>query len=158
KLTTQQKARDGARDMPLRELRLKWYDGNRIDLLCNGREYFPALCGAIDQAQRSVHLETYIFNIDRSGEMILQALQRACERGVKWRVVIDGFGSNDCSNHVCDRLTRMGAQHRIYRPEPIGLGHVRFNLRRLRRLHRKVVVIDGRIAFVGGINILDDYV
>lgn len=144
--------------MPDSALNLEWREGNDIALLHNGGEFFPALCKAIDQAQRYVHLETYIFNLDDTGTCVLQALQNACRRGVKVRVVIDGFGSWENMQHLRARLAAMGARFRIYRPEPSGLARARFNLRRLRRLHRKTVVIDRAVAFVGGINILDDYV
>jgi cardiolipin synthase len=137
-------------------LKLGWYDGNQIDLLQNGGEFFPALCQAIDEAQASVHLETYIFNLDQTGERVLEHLAQACRRSVKVRVVLDGFGSALHIVEICQRLAEMGAQYRVYRPEPQGLGHFKFSLQRLRRLHRKVAVIDGRLAFVGGINIIDD--
>lgn len=144
--------------MAHKSLRLRWRDGNQITLLHNGQEYFPALLAAIAAAVRQVHLETYIFNLDEAGLAVLAHLQQACERGVKVRVVIDGFGSYQHAREIIARLAAMGAQHRIYRPEPAALRAVWFDLRRLRRLHRKVCVIDERIAFVGGINILDDYV
>lgn len=137
--------------------RLHWYEGNRIELLRNGEQFFPALCAAIDAAQSVVHLETYIFNLDRSGLSILDHLQRACARGVKVRVAVDGFGSQAHAHEIGERLAAAGAQYRIYRPEPRGLMRMLPNTRRLRRLHRKVAVVDGRIAFVGGINIVDDF-
>lgn len=136
--------------------RLIWRDGNCIELLENGGEFFPALCQGIDEAQASVHLETYIFNLDDTGHKVLRHLRAACERGVKVRVVIDGFGSYEHAGEIARLLEDMGAQIRIYRPEPAGLRRYRFSLRRLRRLHRKVTVIDNRIGFVGGINIIDD--
>src|SRR5690606_9698304 len=71
---------------------------------------------------------------------------------------IDGFGSQDHAKDITRRLADMGAKFRVYRPEPVGFKAVRFNLRRLRRLHRKVTVMDSAVAFVGGINVLDDYV
>ncbi|MGB6104152.1 MAG: cardiolipin synthase ClsB [Pusillimonas sp.] len=144
--------------MARKDLRLNWHEGNRIDLLQNGVAFFPALYEAIDAARRSVHLETYIFNLDRTGRRVLDHLRQACERGVKVRVVIDGFGSQDHAQEIVRQLGDMGAQFRVYRPEPAGLRAVRFNPRRLRRLHRKVAVVDNVLAFVGGINILDDYV
>ncbi|WP_017523817.1 cardiolipin synthase ClsB [Pusillimonas noertemannii] len=136
--------------------RLVWRDGNCIELLENGGEFFPALCSDIDEAQASVHLETYIFNLDDTGRKVLKHLHAACQRGVKVRVVIDGFGSYENAPEVARQLEEMGAQVRIYRPEPAGLGRFRFRLSRLRRLHRKVTVVDNRIGFVGGINIIDD--
>ncbi|NYT62934.1 cardiolipin synthase ClsB [Alcaligenaceae bacterium] len=144
--------------MAHKKLRLRWRDGNQITLLRNGQEFFPALYAAIDAAVRQVHLETYIFNLDKAGMAVLTHLRQACERGVKVRVVIDGFGSYQHAQEIIARLAAMGAQCRVYRPEPVGLRSVRFNLRRLRRLHRKVCVVDESMAFVGGINILDDYV
>ncbi|OWT63835.1 cardiolipin synthase ClsB [Candidimonas nitroreducens] len=136
---------------------LHWYEGNRIQLLRNGGQFFPALCAAIDAAQSTVHLETYIFNIDRTGLRVLDHLQQACARGVKVRVAIDGFGSLLHEQQIGERLLAAGAQFRVYRPEPQGLLRLAPNPRRLRRLHRKTAVVDGRVAFVGGINILDDY-
>src|SRR5690554_5362221 len=122
------------------ESRLVWRDGNCIELLENGGGFFPALCGDIDQAQASVHLETYIFNLDSTGRKVLQHLHAACQRGVKVRVVIDGFGSYENAAEITRLLEEMGAQVRVYRPEPAGLRRFRFSTARLRRLHRKVTV------------------
>ena len=138
-------------------LQLDWTQGNAVRLLKNGQAFFPALCQAIDAARSSVHLETYIFTLDRSARAVLVALARASARGVKVRVVIDGFGSQDEAPEVMRRIVRAGGQCRIYRPEPRWLGRLFFSRNRLRRLHRKMAVIDGRVAFVGGINIVDDY-
>ncbi len=137
-------------------LKLRWRGGNAIRLLHNGGEFFPALIAAIEAAKRSVHLETYIFNLDETGHRVLDALCRAEKRGVKVRVVLDGFGCNETAQDVCKVLTEHGVRHRVYRPEPRGLRQARFDLRRLRRMHRKTCVVDGIIGFVGGINILDD--
>ncbi len=136
----------------------RWREGNEIVLLQNGQAYFPSLCEAIDQAHYSVHLETYIFNLDETGYGVLHHLAKARERGVKVRVVVDGFGSYENIPELQHRFVKMGAQFRVYRPEPRGIGSYRFSLRRLRRLHRKVVVIDQELAFVGGINVHDDLV
>ena len=138
--------------------RLPWREGNRIALLRNGAGFFPALCAAIDGASRYVHLETYIFNIDVTGLKVLDHLRTACRRGVKVRVVLDGFGCFDTLDVLRERLEDMGAQVRVYHPEPTGWRWYRFSLGRLRRLHRKVAVVDGAIGFVGGLNIHDDYV
>ncbi len=134
-----------------------WREGNRIELLRNGETFFPALFEAIDAARRSVHLETYIFNLDATGLRLLEHLQRARRRGVKVRVVIDGFGSQLQAVAIAERLAQMGAQCRVYRPEPRSLRETRFSLRRLRRMHRKMALVDEAVAFVGGINILDDF-
>ena len=138
--------------------RLPWREGNRICLLQNGEAFFPALCEAIDGASLYVHLETYIYNIDVTGLKVLDHLRMACERGVKVRVVLDGFGCLENLDVLRERLEQIGAQVRVYRPEPTGWRWYRFSLGRLRRMHRKMAVVDGCIGFVGGINILDDYV
>jgi len=135
-----------------------WRDGNAIDLLNSGSEFFPALCQAIDGARRMVHLETYIFNLDDTGNRVLEALERASRRGVRVRVVIDGFGSGEHARTIVSRLTDAGARCRVYRPRPDWTTRYRITLKYLRRLHRKTAVIDDTIAFVGGINILDDFV
>ncbi|AKQ53496.1 cardiolipin synthase ClsB [Bordetella hinzii] len=138
-------------------VRLSWTDGNAIRLLQNGADFFPALCAAIDQASVSVHLETYIFILDRTGRQVLDCLERAARRGVKVRVVLDGFGSAATAPEVMRRINEAGGHCRVFRPEPRWLGRLKFSRSRLRRLHRKVTVIDAAIAFVGGINIVDDY-
>ncbi|MEN4917314.1 cardiolipin synthase ClsB [Achromobacter spanius] len=137
--------------------RLEWALGNDIRLLQNGADFFPALCAAIDAATVSVHLETYIFMVDRTGSRVLDCLASAARRGVKVRVVLDGFGSAMQAEHVRTALTNAGAQCRIFRPEPRWFARFVPSRSRLRRLHRKVTIVDGRVAFIGGINILDDY-
>ncbi|MEN6192520.1 cardiolipin synthase ClsB [Bordetella pertussis] len=126
-------------------------------LLQNGGDFFPALCEAIDAARLSVHMETYIFLLDRTGRQMLECLESAARRGVKVRVVLDGFGSAGTAETIRLRITQAGGQCRIFRPEPRWLGHLAFSRSRLRRLHRKVAVVDAELAFVGGINIVDDY-
>ena len=127
--------------------------GNRIELLTNGEAYFPALLAAIDAALFEVCLETYIFEDDVTGRRVVEALERAAQRGVAVRIMVDGFGASDFVDIFGERLAAAGAEVRVYRPEV-----ARFRLRRhrLRRLHRKLATIDARIAFVGGINIIDD--
>lgn len=127
--------------------------GNRIELLRNGGDYFPALLAAINAAQREVRLETYIFEDDHTGRAIANALSAAAKRGVRTCVAVDGFGSPDFGTGLGQALQDDGVEVYIYRPE---LARFRIKRHRLRRLHRKLACIDGRIAFVGGINIIDD--
>ncbi len=138
-------------------VQLDWTDGNQIDLLQNGCEFFPALCAAIDGARHSVHLETYIFTLDRTGRKVLESLCAAAARGVKVRVAIDGFGSADVVQDIRSQIGAAGGMCLIYRPEPRWFVRWVPSRQRLRRLHRKIAVIDGELAMVGGINILDDY-
>ena len=143
--------------MKAQGVRLEWTDGNDIRLLQNGADFFPALCQAIDAAQSSVHLETYIFMLDRTGLKVLDCLMAAAARCVKVRVVLDGFGAAETADTLRERLTGAGAQCRIFRPEPRWFAKFIPSRSRLRRLHRKVTIVDGSIAFIGGINIIDDY-
>lgn len=127
--------------------------GNHIRLLRNGTEFFPCLQQAIDEAQHEVHLETYIFEADATGQRIAAALCAAARRGVRVRVVVDGFGSRSFVTRLLPQLSASGAEVQVFRKE---LGLFALQRRRLRRMHRKLTVVDGHIAFVGGINILDD--
>ena len=131
----------------------RFLPGNRLTLLNSGAEYFPALIGAIDGARHEVHLESYIFEDDGTGRAVAEAMARAARRGVAVRVLVDGFGARDFADSLQPALLAAGVQAMVYRPDI-----ARFQLRRhrLRRLHRKLAVIDGEIAFVGGINVIDD--
>src|SRR5512135_2805869 len=128
------------------------YGGNRIELLRSGAEFFPRLLAAVDAARESVYLETYIFELDAVGERVAAALQAAASRGVAVHLLVDGFGSQKAVPLLRERMAAAGAGFRVFRP---GLWW-RLERRLLRRLHRKMAVVDDRIAFVGGINIIDD--
>lgn len=132
--------------MPLRP-------GNRLTLLENGEGYFPELLAAIAQAEREVHLESYIFAQDATGQAVLEALIAAARRGVRVRVLLDGFGARAFPEAWRRALRQAGVALMFYRPE---LGRFRLRRHRLRRMHRKMAVIDARLAFVGGINVIDD--
>jgi len=127
--------------------------GNRLTLLRSGTEYFPALEAAIGAARSEIFLETYIYAADGTGERITRALCAAAERGVAVRVLVDGFGSKDMPRKISRRLRSAGAKLLVFRPEAWNF---RFRSERLRRMHRKLAVIDGAVALVGGINIIND--
>ena len=128
--------------------------GNRLQLLESGAEYFPALIAAIDAAMYEVHLEAYIFADDTTGRLVAAALARAARRGAAVRVLVDGFGARGFAAGLGAALEAGGGEVMTYRPE---VGQTRFRRHRLRRLHRKLAVVDGSMAFVGGINVLDDF-
>jgi len=128
-------------------------DGNRITLLENGVHYFPALEAELDAARREIHLETYIFEDDVTGRTIAAALARAARRGVATNVMVDGFGSKSLNNELVAELEGAGVRFLVYRPD---ISPWTLRRGRLRRLHRKIAVVDARVAFVGGINIIDD--
>ena len=129
-------------------------DGHHIGLLDGGKEFFNALVAAIDDARSQVHLETYIFDFHGAGAQVAEALIRAAERGLRVWVVVDGVGTPALPQPWRQRLLHAGVQWRVYSP----LGSLGLLIpSRWRRLHRKLCVIDGRMAFCGGINILDDH-
>ncbi len=123
---------------------------NRLTLLECGELFFPALIAAIDAAKIAVHLETYIFALDSTGTAVKEALERAARRGVAVWVVADWLGSG---HKVCKRLaidfTAAGVSFRRFNP---------WFRRGIARTHRKLCVVDHTIAFVGGINLIDDMV
>ncbi|WP_028448983.1 cardiolipin synthase ClsB [Chitinibacter tainanensis] len=132
---------------PLRE-------NNQVKLLRNGGEFFPLLLRQIAAAEREVLLESYIFASDEIGRSVLEALCAAAQRGVLVRVLLDGFGARDLPAHWRAELKTAGVQLLFFRPE---VKRFALNRARLRRMHRKLSCFDGRIALVGGINIISDF-
>ncbi|MFN0315828.1 MAG: cardiolipin synthase ClsB [Burkholderiales bacterium] len=129
--------------------------GNRIELLKSGAGYFPALVAAIESACAEIHLQAYIYEDDGTGRRIAAALIRAARRGVAVRILLDGFGSKEfLSSATVADLRQAGARVLVFRP---WQRLTKFRPHRLRRMHRKLAVIDGRLAFAGGINIVDDF-
>lgn len=131
-----------------------WTDGNRVRLLENGEAFFPAVLEAIDDAREEVLIETFILFEDKVGKRLHAALVAAAKRGVRVELTVDGYGSPDLSPEFISSLAAAGACLRVFDPKPRLLGY-RTNV--FRRLHRKIVVVDGRRAFVGGINFSADH-
>nr|WP_145546908.1 cardiolipin synthase ClsB [Variovorax boronicumulans] len=128
--------------------------GHELLLLEGTREFFPALIEAMDAAQTLVHFETYIFDFTGSGTGLAEALLRAARRGVQTCVAVDGLGTGAVPSEWQQRFTEAGVQWRVYSPvNALAL----LLPTRWRRLHRKLCVVDGRVAFCGGINVLDDF-
>ncbi|HEY0887101.1 MAG TPA: cardiolipin synthase ClsB [Ramlibacter sp.] len=132
----------------------RWIDGNDIRLLENGEEFFPRVFACIANAQREVVLETFILFEDKVGLQLHEALVAAARRGVQVDVTVDGFGSPDLSDRFIDSLAEAGVRMHVFDPGKRLLGK-RLNV--LRRMHRKIVVVDGTVAFVGGINYSADH-
>lgn len=128
---------------------VSFVDNNDVTLLESGTAYFPALVAALDAAQYDVLFETYIFAEDPTGILVRDALVRAARRGVKVRVLVDWIGTE---HRPAQRLgavfAQAGVQYRIFNP---------WCRRGIARSHRKIVVVDRAIAFVGGINVNDDW-
>lgn len=126
-------------------------------LYSSGDEFFLAVEQAIENAQHSVDFETYIFEQDTLGVKILAQLVRAVARGVRVRLLLDGFGSMAWTPAHVESLRAKGVEVKIYHPLPWQVSGLRRVLRSFRKLnrrnHRKTCVVDGRVAFVGGMNV-----
>lgn len=129
-------------------------DDHRVRLLQGAEELFPALTEAMDAALSDIQFETYIFDFTGSGAAVAEALMRAAQRGVRTQLVVDGVGTGALPEAWAARLLAAGVQYSVYSPlGPLGL----LLPHRWRRLHRKLCVVDGRLLFCGGINVLDDF-
>ncbi|WP_217474012.1 cardiolipin synthase ClsB [Stutzerimonas stutzeri] len=131
-----------------------WRDGNRLQLLENGEEFFPAVFEAIAAAEKEVVLETFIFFKDKVGQALQQVLVDAAQRGVSVDVTVDGYGSADLNGEFASTMARAGVRIHVFDPGKRLLGK-RVNV--FRRMHRKIVVVDGQVAFIGGINFSADH-
>lgn len=122
--------------------------GNRVQLLCNGDEIVPAMTGAIRAARASVDLESYIFVNDHAGRIFADALIDAARRGVQVRLLVDAVGGK--LGALRDEMERAGVRVRTYRPIRL------FSIYKIgKRTHRKILVVDGRVCFTGGLGIQD---
>jgi cardiolipin synthase len=130
------------------------YPGNAVDLYGEGREAFEKVGAAVAAAKRHVHVETYIFKSDRTGHEVLDALVHAAKRGVEVRLVFDALGSYGTKGKFFEPLRRAGGRCTSFLP--IGASPTQFFRLNLRN-HRKIVVIDGHTAFLGGRNVGDEY-
>lgn len=130
------------------------HEAHDVELLEGARALFPRMVAAIDAARIEVALETYIFDTEGEAASVAEALLRAAGRGVVVRLVVDGIGTGRLPEDWAGRFERGGVQVRVF--SPIGLFGLLYPSR-WRRLHRKLCVVDGVIAFCGGINILDDW-
>ena len=131
-----------------------WVPGNRITLLENGEGYYPRVFDAIAAAEHEVLLETFILFDDKVGRELQQALLCAAGRGAEVHVLVDGWGSPNLPPSFTQPLLDAGVKLRSFEPAQRLFG-ARINI--LRRMHRKLVVLDRRRAFVGGINYSIDH-
>ncbi len=134
---------------------VKWTEGNAFELLENGEEFFPAVFDAIAAARSSVIIETFIIFDDPVGQELAQALINAAQRGVHVEVTVDGYGTADLPDAYVNELVQAGVRLHFFDLKPRRFG-LRTNL--FRRLHRKIVLLDGELAFVGGINFSVDHI
>jgi cardiolipin synthase A/B len=128
--------------------------GHHVRLLQGAQTFFPELVIAIDQSAHEVRMETYIFSVIGTGALIAEALERAARRGVAVYLVMDGAGTPAIPSEWVARFHAAGVSWRIFSP----LGRLGLLMPgRWRRMHRKLCVVDGLVAFCGGINVLDDF-
>jgi len=136
-----------------RVTRLPILTGNRIQPLHNGEQAYPRMLRAIAGAERSVTLASYIFDWDQVGHEFAWALGAAARRGVRVHVLLDGIGALGSFSRMGRRLIRAGAEVAAFFPLRFPFGRLRLNLRN----HRKILVVDGRTGFTGGMNISQRY-
>ncbi|MCC2596602.1 cardiolipin synthase [Pusillimonas sp. MFBS29] len=129
-------------------------NGNNIQMLQGGDQTYPAMIAAIEQAQESIALQSYIFDNDSVGRQIADALARARERGVEVRVLIDAIGSKYSRPPITRLLRKKGIPVALFMTNPLGFMRMPYaNL----RSHRKVLVVDGTVAFTGGMNVREEF-
>lgn len=129
-----------------------WRDGNRFELLEASEQYFERMVDAIDDARASVLLEMYLVESGIVAARFIEAFVRAARRGAGVRIVVDGFGSMGLSQADRRQLIDAGVELRVYN----GL-QLRKRLRNFLRDHRKIMLVDGEVAFVGGVGLTDEF-
>ena len=128
--------------------------GNTARLLINGEEKFPAVIQALEEAKDHIHIEYYIYENDKIGQSIEEILIRKAKQGVSVRFIYDDFGSRGIRKNIAIRLKNAGVEaYPFYKISfPTMVNQLNY------RNHRKIIVIDGKKAFVGGINVSDKYI
>lgn len=140
--------------MLLQYKRFPWRDGNEVRLHRNGDAFFPAMLQAVSRARQFVLLEMYLAESSRVVNLFIDALLQAAHRGVKVWLLFDGFGTLGLSSHDAARLAHPNLQLAFF--NPITFCRL-FNVDRLFRDHRKLLVIDGEACFIGGAGLTDDF-
>ncbi|MGQ0827210.1 MAG: phospholipase D-like domain-containing protein [Bacteroidota bacterium] len=125
---------------------------NEVQLVHSGNDFFDTMEHIIDSGKHTLHLQTYIFDNDATGRRILDKLKQAAARGVNVNLVLDAFGSKSLSKNFIEEIERSGIIFRWFAPF-LSWDAIRV----ARRLHHKILVVDSKIALIGGINISDKY-
>jgi len=133
---------------------LRFQPGHRIDLFSRGRDAIDAMLEAIDGATQTVHLETYILRADETGRRVISHLEARAAAGVSVRLIFDSVGSHALDRRALTDLERAGARIVEFNPPSQWL----WRFRPRQRDHRKILLVDGRVGFLGGLNIGDEYV
>jgi cardiolipin synthase len=131
---------------------IPFFEGNAIEILNNGDEFYPAMLKAIAQAQSSITIEAYIYWAGDIGKRFAEALAARAKAGIGVKILLDAVGSSTIGDEILEILEKGGCQLAWYNPaRPYSIG--RFN----HRTHRKSLIVDGRIAFTGGAGIADHW-
>jgi cardiolipin synthase len=139
-------------DFMRRHLKYDYKEGHSVELLESGEPFFVANIKAIDEAMQFIHFQTYIIDEDETGQRIINALVRAAERGVRIYLLLDAFGTKYLSGELVRRIEESGVLFRFFSPVFITKGF-QMSL----RLHHKVLLVDGELAIIGGMNFADRY-
>lgn len=129
--------------------------GNQVKLLADGEATYRAMLRAIGQARHYVHMETYIFDAGKAGEDFVNALIAARGRGVDVAVMVDAVGTLQTPQALFERLRDAGVQVAVF--NPVNPARSRKGWSPNQRNHRKLLVADGEVGFLGGINVSDVY-
>ena len=129
-----------------------WRSGNRFELLVDGRQFFPRMLEAIETAQRYVLLEIYLIESGAVATRFIDAFVRVARRGVTVKLLLDDFGALGLSPRDRERLVQGGVELLLYNPI-----HFSKHLRNMFRDHRKLLIVDGEVAFVSGTGITDEF-
>jgi cardiolipin synthase A/B len=127
---------------------------NAVQIYDDGSDKFEALLQDILHAKNHIHIQYYIFRVDNLGQRILNALIKKVKQGVKVRILYDEMGSRSVYKRHFKELTDLGGEVEVFFPSILPLINPRLNFRN----HRKIVVIDGRIGYIGGFNVGDEYI
>jgi cardiolipin synthase len=127
--------------------------GNQVTFYHEGQSAFAAMLEAIESAQHHIHLETFIFQPDATGKLFLDALTRQARKGVEVRLLYDAMGTRHLRRRLLQPLRDAGGQWSVFLPVNPFRRRIQVNMRN----HRKILIVDGRIGFTGGMNVGDEY-
>ncbi|KAG1658082.1 Cardiolipin synthase 2 [Nymphon striatum] len=132
-----------------------WREGNTVEFLIDGEEFYPAMLNAIDAASHYVLMEMYLFESGQIASKFVTAFSQAAQRGVRVLLLVDGFGAKDLTNSDRERLTSSGVELVFY--NPLNFKTIKTLKKNLYRTHRKYLIVDGERVFVGGAGITDSF-
>ncbi len=128
--------------------------GNKVDTFIDGEKKFAELINDIRLAKKFIHIEYYIFRMDNLGKVIINELKKKVDEGVEVRLLVDGMGSKSLRGKKINYIRSLGIKFYLFFPGILPYINTRINFRN----HRKIVVIDGNIGYVGGFNVGDEYI